>query len=110
MPEVERFRIDYFCECHVMWLGTASRAIRSGVFAEFETNLRKGRQLEGIAKAKAAGVYKGRPASIDAARVRELKGRQDDGYRAGVGLSGAGRPAVMGWSNLYSRLKPDRIR
>jgi DNA invertase Pin-like site-specific DNA recombinase len=41
-----------------------------GVFAEFETNLRKERQLEGIAKAKAAGVYKGRPASIDADRVR----------------------------------------
>ena len=32
-----------------------------GVFAEFETNLRRERQLEGIAKAKAAGVYKGRP-------------------------------------------------
>ena len=30
-----------------------------GVFAEFETNLRKERQLEGIAKAKARGVYKG---------------------------------------------------
>jgi DNA invertase Pin-like site-specific DNA recombinase len=41
-----------------------------GVLAEFETNLRKERQLEGIAKAKAAGVYKGRPASIDAAQVR----------------------------------------
>jgi DNA invertase Pin-like site-specific DNA recombinase len=40
-----------------------------GVFAEFETNLRRERQLEGIAKAKAAGVYKGRPASIDAAKV-----------------------------------------
>src|SRR6201997_1915720 len=32
-----------------------------GVFAEFETNLRKEPQLEGIAKAKIAGVYKGRP-------------------------------------------------
>lgn len=31
-----------------------------GVFAEFETNLRKERQLEGIAKAKAAGKYKGK--------------------------------------------------
>jgi DNA invertase Pin-like site-specific DNA recombinase len=30
-----------------------------GLFAEFETNLRKERQLEGIAKAKAAGVYPG---------------------------------------------------
>ena len=44
-----------------------------GVFAEFETNLRRERQLEGIAKAKAAGVYKGRTASIDGVRVRELK-------------------------------------
>ena len=40
-----------------------------GVFAEFETNLRKERQLEGIAAAKARGVYKGRKASIDAAKV-----------------------------------------
>lgn len=31
-----------------------------GVFAEFETNLRKERQLEGIAKAKKKGKYKGR--------------------------------------------------
>jgi DNA invertase Pin-like site-specific DNA recombinase len=31
------------------------------------------RQLEGIAKAKAAGVYKGRPVSIDAAQVRAMK-------------------------------------
>jgi DNA invertase Pin-like site-specific DNA recombinase len=30
-----------------------------GVFAEFETNLRRERQFEGIAKAKANGVYKG---------------------------------------------------
>jgi DNA invertase Pin-like site-specific DNA recombinase len=44
-----------------------------GVFAEFETNLRRERQLEGIAKAKAAGVYKGRPPSIEASRVREMK-------------------------------------
>jgi DNA invertase Pin-like site-specific DNA recombinase len=39
----------------------------------FETNLRRERHLEGIAKAKAAGVYKGRPASIDAAQVRAMK-------------------------------------
>ena len=35
-----------------------------GVFAEFETNLRRERQLEGIAKAKSEGRYKGRPATI----------------------------------------------
>jgi DNA invertase Pin-like site-specific DNA recombinase len=45
-----------------------------GVFAEFETNLRRERQLEGIAKAKAAGVYKGQPPSIEASRVRRTKG------------------------------------
>jgi DNA invertase Pin-like site-specific DNA recombinase len=35
-----------------------------GVFAEFETNLRRERQMEGIARAKASGAYagKGRPA------------------------------------------------
>ncbi len=43
-----------------------------GVFAEFETNLRKERQLEGIAKAKAEGVYKGRKRSIDSAAVAKL--------------------------------------
>ena len=31
-----------------------------GVFAEFETNLRRERQMEGIAQAKAKGVYQGR--------------------------------------------------
>ena len=35
-----------------------------GVFAEFETNLRKERQAEGIAAAKARGVYKGRQKSM----------------------------------------------
>jgi DNA invertase Pin-like site-specific DNA recombinase len=40
-----------------------------GVFTEFVTNLRRERQLEGIVKAKAAGVYKGRPPAIEPARV-----------------------------------------
>lgn len=44
-----------------------------GVFAEFETNLRKERQLEGIAKAKAEGVYKGRKPKISQAEVDRLK-------------------------------------
>lgn len=44
-----------------------------GVFAEFETNLRRERQLEGIARAKASGVYRGRPPSIDGAAIRALK-------------------------------------
>ena len=62
-----------------------------GVFAEFETNLRRERQLEGIAKAKAAGIYKGRPASIDGARVRELKaqGMRPTDIAKGMGIGRA---------------------
>ena len=44
-----------------------------GVFAEFETNLRRERQLEGIAKAKAAGVYKGRKPSIALPRSKRSR-------------------------------------
>jgi len=36
-----------------------------GVFAEFETNLRRERQAEGIAAAKRRGVYRGRAPKID---------------------------------------------
>jgi DNA invertase Pin-like site-specific DNA recombinase len=39
------------------------------VFAEFETNIRKERQLEGIAKAKEEGAYKGRKATAQAKRA-----------------------------------------
>ena len=42
------------------------------IFAEFETNLRRERQMEGIAAAKARGVYKGRKPKIDPAEVRRL--------------------------------------
>jgi DNA invertase Pin-like site-specific DNA recombinase len=65
-----------------------------GVFAEFETNLRRERQLEGIAKAKAAGVYKGRPPSIEATRVRELKAQ-------GLGPSEIARALKIGRASVY---------
>ena len=42
-----------------------------GVFAEFETNIRRERQLEGIAKAKERGVYKGRKTSVDIEGIRK---------------------------------------
>ena len=41
-----------------------------GSFAEFEADIRLERQMEGIAKAKAARVYRGRKASIDSASIR----------------------------------------
>jgi DNA invertase Pin-like site-specific DNA recombinase len=67
------------------------------VFAEFETNLRRARQLEGIAKAKAAGVYKGRPASIDPAMVAEL-GSQ------GLGASAIAKSLGIGRASVYRAL------
>lgn len=44
-----------------------------GVFAQFESAIRKERQAEGIAKAKAEGRYKGRKPTVDADAVRALK-------------------------------------
>jgi len=42
-------------------------------FAEFETNIRKERQLEGIAKAKEKGLYKGRKATAQALKPQMLE-------------------------------------
>jgi hypothetical protein len=66
---------------------TAVAPRSAGGRAEFETNLRRERQLEGIAKAKAAGVYKGRPASI--ARGR-LKPKPADSFLGGFRTPAAG--------------------
>lgn len=65
-----------------------------GVFAEFETNLRKERQMEGIAKAKAEGVYKGRKPSIDRARVRELQA-------SGIGPTEIASKLGIGRASVY---------
>lgn len=43
------------------------------VLAVFETDVRRERQAEGIAKAKRAGTYKGGVKRIDRGRVRALK-------------------------------------
>lgn len=68
-----------------------------GVFAEFETNLRRERQLEGIAKAKAEGVYKGRGPSIDVAQIRILAGE-------GIGPSEIARRLGIGRASVYRLL------
>nr|WP_320048480.1 recombinase family protein [uncultured Desulfuromonas sp.] len=44
-----------------------------GVFAEFETNLRKERQLAGIAAAKARGKHLGRAPKLTATQRKEIK-------------------------------------
>jgi DNA invertase Pin-like site-specific DNA recombinase len=69
-----------------------------GVFAEFETNLRKERQLEGIAKAKAAGVYKGRPATINVTQVRAMKAQ-------GLGASEIAKALNIGRASVYRLLQ-----
>jgi DNA invertase Pin-like site-specific DNA recombinase len=67
-----------------------------GVFAEFETNLRRERQLEGIAKAKKAGVYKGRKPSIDVARIEALKA-------SGLGPTEIARQLKIGRASVWPR-------
>ena len=69
-----------------------------GVFAEFETNLRRERQMEGIAKAKAKGVYKGRPPSIEADKVRALKDE-------GIGPAEIARRLGIGRASVYRVLR-----
>jgi len=68
-----------------------------GVFAEFETNVRRERQLEGVASAKARGVYKGRKASIDPAKVRQMKAE-------GKGASAIARALRIGRASVYRAL------
>ena len=48
------------------------------IFAQFETDVRRDRQAEGIAKAKKAGAYTGATARIDRNKVLALI---NDGYR-----------------------------
>lgn len=68
-------------------------------FAEFETDLRRERQREGIEKAKAAGVYRGRKKSIDDGEVQRL-------LDAGVGPSEVAKRMGIGRASVYRLQKP----
>src|SRR5215210_5661798 len=68
-----------------------------GVFAEFETNLRRERQLEGIAKAKAAGVYKGGKRRIDPEAVFKL-------HNDGNGPTEIAKALNIGRASVYRAL------
>jgi DNA invertase Pin-like site-specific DNA recombinase len=69
-------------------------------FAEFETDLRRERQREGIDRAKDKGVYKGRPRTIEAARITELKaqriGATEIAKRLGIGRASVYRVLMEG--------------
>jgi DNA invertase Pin-like site-specific DNA recombinase len=69
-----------------------------GVFAEFETNLRRERQMEGIKQAKARGVYKGRKSSIDADQVRALR-------QEGLSAADIASRLSIGRASVYRLLK-----
>ena len=83
-------------------IDTASPAGRAflqmlGVFAEFETAIRKERQMEGIAKAKAKGVYKGRKPSVDREQVQSL-------FAEGVRPSAIAKQLGVGRTSVYRAL------
>ncbi|MEG3086838.1 recombinase family protein [Sphingomonas sp. PB4P5] len=67
--------------------------------AEFETDIRKERQREGIERAKLAGVYKGRKPSVDADAVRSLRSQ-------GLGPSEIAKQLGIGRASVY-RVTPD---
>lgn len=70
------------------------------VFAQFETAIRRERQLEGIAKAKKAGVYRGRKPSVPVAEVRRLKGE-------GLGAAEIARRLGIGRASVFRALKAE---
>jgi len=72
-----------------------------GVFAELETNLRKERQLEGIAKAKEKGVYKGGRTKIDVEQVKKLKGE-------GLGATAIAKRMGIHRDSFYRLLKSNK--
>src|SRR5215211_6361017 len=74
-----------------------------GVFAEFETNLRRERQLEGIAKAKGEGVYRGGKRRIDRDAVWQLR-------KAGKGPTQIGQVLGISRMQVYRILSDPRAR
>jgi DNA invertase Pin-like site-specific DNA recombinase len=72
----------------------------TGIFAEMERGRIRERQREGIERAKAAGVYKGRPPSIDYREIRR---------RAANGETPTAIAKAMGCARqtVYRALSPD---
>ncbi|HEY3798370.1 MAG TPA: recombinase family protein [Caulobacteraceae bacterium] len=65
-----------------------------GSFAEFEADIRRERQADGIAKAKAKGVYRGRRPSIDIGMIEQLKAR-------GLGPAAIAKELKIGRASVY---------
>jgi DNA invertase Pin-like site-specific DNA recombinase len=67
-------------------------------FASFETALRRERQMEGIAAARADGVYKGRKPKIEPAKVREL-------HASGMGPAAIAKQLKIARCSVYRALQ-----
>jgi len=72
-----------------------------GAVAEFERSLIRERQAEGIAQAKAKGVYRGRSKALSPEQVEQARER----VRAGVPLSRVARDAGVSRSVMYDAVK-----
>lgn len=72
-----------------------------GVFAELETAIRRERQMEGVAKAKAGGIYKGRKPFIDAGRIKTLAAQE-------IGATAIARELNVARASVY-RLLNDAV-
>jgi DNA invertase Pin-like site-specific DNA recombinase len=75
-----------------------------GAVAQFERELLKERQAEGIALAKRAGVYKGRKPSLSPDKARELRQRA----HAGEGKTALVREFGISRETVYSYLHAER--
>ena len=76
-----------------------------GVFAEFESNLRRERQLEGIAMAKAAGKYKGK-----APLKQDLKDEVISLFKAGIKQVDIISQLGIGRTSVHSILKAAELK
>ncbi|HEY4075703.1 MAG TPA: recombinase family protein [Rhizomicrobium sp.] len=63
-------------------------------FAEFELDIRRERQMDGIAKAKAEGKYRGRKVSIDPSQIAALK-------KEGLGATAIAKRLGIGRASVY---------
>lgn len=68
-----------------------------GAMACFENDIRRERQMEGVAKAKLRGAYRGRPPSIRPQDVRELRAQ-------GIGASEIAKRLNIGRASVYRLL------
>jgi DNA invertase Pin-like site-specific DNA recombinase len=73
------------------------------VFAAFETDVRRERQLEGIAMAKRQGVYKGGKARLDRQRIKTLSD-------SGLGPAAIARELDIARSSVYRLLEEGAAR